>query len=215
MKKLLLVVALLGLMVGPAAADVVNGLVDGGFTGDGYHDDNVSYLIHDHLNDGWVTKDWGYDTANDKATHTTDVGNYSCIGQAFESSATGNQTLSVTWLQTTTVSNKLFYIEVWGVNSTDFSAKVQGNQKPLAAPTGTSWISVGSFTSTGGVDYSAGLTTDVTVAMSDTYDYYALRISARKLSGAEVSNVAITPEPATMSLLVLGGLGMLFRRKRK
>jgi hypothetical protein len=54
---------------------------------------------------------------------------------------------------------------------------------------------------------------DYTLSITQDTDYVLIGVNAAQGADVQVDNVTMTPEPASMSLLALGGLAMLRRRK--
>jgi hypothetical protein len=88
----------------------------------------------------------------------------------------------------------------------------------LAAPTAGVWTHYDVPLAAGAWQKSGGVVATEAEMRAVLANLTYLSIRAEYLTGADqayLDNVVMTPEPATLSLLALGGLGALLRRRRK
>jgi len=217
MKKLVMLIAMLTI-AGIASA----GIVDGDFSGTGFHATGQANVETNHLDQGWVLdadSRWTYDTANNQADMPTGyrLSDGTSFGQIWtdNSAITGTQELTVNYdgVWSGAGGNRRLRIAVFGMNtlaSVSLATGSDGN----AAPAGSTVLYDDDFNFANGANITETLSS-VDFGTGYTYIAYRIRgITVSEDSLISVNNVVV-PEPATVGMLGLGALvSLLIRRIR-
>ena len=226
MRKIFLVLGLLGMVVVPASAEL---LTDGMFTGATVIDAG-SDIEYGDLDLGWGVgpAHWGFDASADTMTRQGSDG-VRAFGQLVtgDTAATSDYVLKV--FGTVVGATTDLHISLWGYNGSGTPAAgddtVRLNNYTLDPPAdplaGYTAVNLVDSDTVGANTFNVTpLSWTISQADMNTYELFALRIGVDDFEGGGSAvftgaSLAPVPEPATMSLLALGGIGMLIRRRRR
>ena len=236
MKQVLWTMAILGVMVAPVSADIV----EGGFEGStilGNHDINPS----DDNGDGWHEVNWGgdvnvIDEANDylRMGYNGTASGTVAVGQAVAGTAISGAgssavlTLDYNLYQSFNspdITDTTIRVVIVGHNVDGFPSNNRLNvNRGLAVTDGASYNEILIDTTFDLCDVdTTGFTASITTGTFDAtaYGSYSIGIAGENIQWQnstarehlEIDNVTITPEPAT-AVLALAGLGAILSRRR-
>ena len=232
MKKLLVLTALLGVMVAPAAAVPI----------DNFNTRTAGDLINNQNaleGDDWRTRNGEVEFASigTTASMALRLEDNGADGASAEGNCGKWFQMSALGIGAGTYQLKFDYIVVSGGQSVadmeitiaENNGSIGGNDNRIGMSGGgthavkgltTSDLNdVSVFTNSSDVaDWTSFTSGNFTLDAADTWVY--IGFTGRDLGETDghyigIDNIEIVPEPATMSLLALGGIGMLIRRKRR
>ena len=234
MKKVLVLTALLGLMVSPAGAAMLNDFeseTPGDVPAAGYmlvpnHLDPF-YISGNHTGSGYQADGGPLGTGDQymRVTHSApwDVS----AGSWFVSPGAGTYQIRFDYTIVDIADTKLPDLWVGVAENNGFtgnSSKITNSGKLSVGALSSSSFDIDSevvvLNSAGSVAWTSYTTASFTLDAADTHFFVGFEfddVDSDKFATPEyigIDNVELIPEPATMGLLAIGGIGMLLRRRR-